>query len=809
LNFIRDDNNKSSFLSWLAVLIFCYVFIHSPVAGQTKTISGQVIDGNSKERLPYANVMIKGTKIGTQTNVEGFFLLHNVPDSLCFLQVTYMGYFQVEVPIDQDSKNTEMLIKMRQTSINVEGVTVSAAQSNFIKTESTPSLTTVSPTQIATLPSVGQVDIFRSIQLLPGISATNDGSSGLYVRGGTPDQNLVLFDGMTVYHVDHFFGFFSAFNPDAIKDVQVYKGAFPAKYGGRLSSVIDMVGKTGNPEEIHGVAGLSLLSGNATLEGPLLGGSFLVSARRSYSDIIASGTYNTIYKLLTGSDAPQASNGPQNAGRFGNAVSQQETPTSAFLDLNAKYSYTIASKYILSASYYKSSDDYDLSQQSSTQNVPGFGSGIRVPSSSNNTQQENSGASVKLFAQWSDDFYSNVILAYNGYTSTFTSNMGSQASNATQFSTDENNKIDDMNFSEDNVWKLTSAHELGFGFQVSQTKVKYSLSGLNSSSDTQNILGLNQQGWLGAAYIQDKWILSERFTVTGGLRYNYFTETNSWYLEPRLSSRYELTENISLKAAFGIHHQFVNQILNEDVTQASRDFWILAGNSLLPSKAIHTVAGVEWENESYVFDVEGFYKGLSNLVEFTQRYRRDPLDLYTFLSGDGRVKGVECLLQKKSGFWTGWISYTLSKAEKRYAELNDGQYFPAENDQTHELKIVGNVDLGNDWNVSATFIYATGKPYTAPISQYSLVLLDSTVYNYTHISGKNSYRLPDYHRLDISVSKKFRLESSSLNVGVSLFNVYNHTNISYYEYDLNSQPIIVTKVTGLGFLPSVFVQYEF
>jgi ferric enterobactin receptor len=806
---MSDNNNKSSFLSWLVALLYCCLFIHCLVFAQTKTISGQVIDGNSKERLPYANVMIKGRKIGTQTNLEGFFLLRNVPDTLCSLQVTYMGYFPIEIPIDQQTKITGMLVKMRQTSINVEGVTVTAAQSNLIKTEATPSLTTLSPTQISTLPSVGQVDIFRSIQLLPGIAATNDGSSGLYVRGGTPDQNLILFDGMTVYHVDHFFGFFSAFNPDAIKDVQVYKGAFPAKYGGRLSSVIDMVGKTGNPEEIHGVAGLSLLSGNATLEGPLLGGSFLVSVRRSYNDIIASGTYNTIYKLLTGSDAPKASNEPQMGGRFGNSVSQQETPTSAFLDLNAKYSYTIASKYILSASYYKSTDDYDLSRQSSTQNVPGFGTGIQTPSRSNNTQQGNSGASVKLFAQWDDDFFSNIILAYNGYTSKYTSSMGSQGSNATQFSTDEDNHIDDMNFSADNVWRLTSAHELGFGFQVSQTKVKYSLSGLNSSSDTQNIIGLNQQGWLGAAYIQDKWILSERFTMTGGLRCNYFSQTNSWYVEPRLSSSYELTENISLKAAFGIHHQFVNRILNENVTEASRDFWILADNSLAPSKAIHTVAGVAWENEAFVFNIEGFYKDMSNLVEFTQRFRREALDLYTFLSGDGRVKGVECLLQKKSGFWNGWISYTLSKAEKRYTELNDGQYFPAENDQTHELKIVGNVDLGSDWNVSATFIYATGKPYTAPISQYSLVLLNSTINNYTHISGKNSYRLPDYHRLDLSVSKKFRLESSSLNVGVSLFNVYNHTNISYYEYDLNSQPIIITKVTGLGFLPSVFIQYEF
>ncbi len=788
-----------------------YFVLFFTAHGQLKTISGQVIDWNSKERLPYANILVKGTKNGTQTNLEGFFLLHNIPDTTCILQVTYMGYVPMEIKIDDKSNSSGMLIKMKLTSIDVEGVTVSASQSNFIQTEATPSLTTVSPAQIATLPNVGQVDIFRSIQLLPGIAATNDGSSGLYVRGGTPDQNLVLFDGMTVYHVDHFFGFFSAFNPDAIKDVQVYKGAFPARYGGRLSSVIDMVGKTGNPDEVHGVAGLSLLSGNATLEGPLFGGSFLMAVRRSYNDIISSGVYNTIYKLLTGSDAPQSSSGagPQMGGRMGNAMSQQETPTSAFLDLNAKYSYTIASKYILSASYYKSSDDYDLSRQSSTQDVPGFGGGIRVPSRSNNTQQGNSGASIKLFAQWGDDVFSNIILAYNGYTSAFASGMGSQASNAPQFSTDEDNHIDDMSFAVDNVWKLSPVHEMGFGVQLSQTSVTYSLSGLNPSRSTENILDFNQQGSMASMYLQDKWLLSERFTLTGGLRCNYFSRSEAWYFEPRLSSRYELTEHISLKAAFGIHHQYVNRIVNENVTEASRDFWILADQPLAPSKAVHTVAGIAWENDTYVFDVEGFYKDMSNLVEFTQRFRREALDLYTFLSGDGRVKGVEFLLQKKSGFWNGWISYTLNKAEKRYAEFNDGQYFPAENDQTHELKIVGNIDLGSDWNAAATFIYATGKPYTAPISQYSLVLLDSSVYSYTHVSGKNTNRLPDYHRLDLSVSKKFRLESTALNVGLSLFNVYNRANISYYEYDLNSQPIIVTKVTGLGFLPSVYVQYEF
>jgi ferric enterobactin receptor len=795
---------------YLRFLFVCGLILgHATLYTQTRTVSGRVVDANTGERLPYATVIIEGTKTGTQSNVEGFFLLQNVPDTSLTLQVTYMGYAPAEVTVRPATSTTNIIVRLTQTSIYVEGVTVSAAQTQFIKTEAVPSLTTLSPEQIITLPNVGQVDVMRSLQLLPGISATDDGSSGLYVRGGTPDQNLILFDGMTVYHVDHFFGFFSAFNPDAIKDIQIYKGAFPARFGGRLSSVIDMVGKSGNTQEIHGTAGLSLLSGNAAVDGPLLGGSFLVSVRRSYSDILASSTYNTLYKFLTGSDAPQATSGPQGFSGFGNAVTEQQTPNSAFLDLNGKLSFNITSRYLLSTSVYGSSDNYDLSRQSSTQNVPGFGSQFTVPSNDNNTQQGNRGVSIKLFAQWRDNFYSNVILAYDGYTSTYTSGLGSRNGSSQQFATNEDNHIDDGTLSLDNVWKTSSSHDLGFGLQLSQTQLGYTLSGSNQGNASRNILELDQHSLQNAAYVQDTWKQSDRLTLTGGLRVNYFSVTHSWALEPRFSSRYQLTESVSLKAAFGIHHQYVNRIVNEDVTQGSRDFWILADDSLPPSKAIHYVVGATWENQNYVVDVEGYYKSLSNLVEFTQRFRRQALDLYTFLTGDGRVRGIDILLQKKTGILNGWISYTLGKAASRYPEYNNGQYFPSDDDQTNELKVVANVNIGRGWNASATFIYATGKPYTAPVSQYSLVLLDSSTFSYTHVSQKNAYRLPAYQRTDISVSKKIRLQSSSLDVGLSLFNLFNHTNISYYQYDLSSQPIIITEVTGLGFLPSVFVQYKF
>jgi len=794
------------------LLILCWTLSLAHLHAQTKAITGQVIDADSKEKLPYANVMIKGTRIGTQANLDGFFLLHNAPDTTFVLHVTYLGYVPVEIVVNPQQKSSGILAALKQTAILMSEVTVSAVQSNFIKTETTPSKTTVSPTQIANLPSVGQVDIFRSIQLLPGISATNDGSSGLFVRGGTPDQNLVVFDGMTVYHVDHFFGFFSAFNPDAIKDVQLYKGAFPARFGGRLSCVVDMVGRTGNMDKLHGTMGLSLLSANASLEFPLLDGTLFFSGRRSFNDLIESDTYNTLYKLMTGSDVPGTTSGLRGMGGmggFGGGVSMQETPTSAFYDINTKLTYSPTSRSTLTFSYYGSGDEYDLAREVSTQNISGFGGQFRIPSRTSNTKQGNMGASTKLFAQWRDDLYSDIVLAYAGYSSTYSSNMGSRTGNTPRFSTDEDNRIDDLSFQINNGWKLSSEHEFEFGLQLSQTRVKYALSGANPTGGSTNLLDLDQQGWLNAGYLQEKWNVTPRLTLTGGLRFNNYTPTRSWYIEPRFSTRLELTDNLSLKGAIGIHHQFVNRILNENMTEGSRDFWILADQSLAPSKAIHYVAGASWENAEYLVDIEGFYKDQSNLVEFTQRYRRQALDLYTFLSGNGTVQGAEFLLQKKFGMLNGWISYTLSKSEKRFPEINYGEYFPSENDQNHELKLVGILSPGSGWNISSTFIFATGKPYTAPISQYSLTMLDNTTYSYTHVSEKNAYRLPDYHRLDFSVSKKFRVGKNSLNAGLSIFNVYNRANISYYEYNLESQPIIVTAVTGLGFLPTIFLQYEF
>ncbi len=809
------------------IVVFAFLaYIESnnnSLPAQTKTLEGLVKDSQNGERLPNATVIIKGTRVATKTNTEGFFVFPGVSDSLVTLQVSYVGYASQEITVDTRKQTGSIVVKMMPRDITMEAVTVTAEQQNFLKTEKEVSLTKLSPKQLIVLPNVGQVDIFRSLQLLPGISATNDASSSLYVRGGTPDQNLVLFDGMTVYHVDHFFGFFSAFNPDAVKDVEIYKGGFPALYGGRLSSVVDIKGMTGDPNNYHFGLGVNLLSANAVLEVPLFKkGSLFFAVRRSYADILGSDSYASILKLLTGTDIresttrginPAGGNAP--AGfQSPSATLSQETPLSYFSDINAKITFNVTSTDIVSASLYSSGDDLDKSQSSRDQSVAGFSSSIRLPQTTDETAQGNLGVSAKWFRQWDKEFYSNVLFAYAQYSSDYTfglegSNLGGNSTNQNRFTTDEDNKVKDLTVRIDNQWYLGKDHELLFGTQISKTDVSYNMNSATAFVDSQSmLLSISASATQSAFYVQDKWKVLPLLDVTYGVRATHYSLNGKVYIEPRLSLRYSLTEGLSLKGAYGQYHQFVNRIINENLSEGSRDFWVLADSKLPPSKANHYILGATLEDENYTLDVEAYYKTLDALVEFSQRYRRASDDRYAFFSGTGTSKGVDILLQKKQGALTGWISYTLGRAEKTLPELNYGRSFPAEQDQTHELKVVGNLALGADWNVSSTFIFGSGKPYTAPVSQYYIQLLNGTEYSYTHVSEKNAYRLPSYQRWDLSVSKQFGDESFRWIAGITLFNVLNRKNISYYKYDLTSQPPNVTEVVGLGFTPTIFLQVD-
>jgi len=339
---------------------------------RTGNIRGFVHDAESGEALPFANVLIKGTTIGAMTATNGYFVIVNAPTRVCSLQVTYIGYADWETVVDNRLRDHELLqVRMKPKVLEFEGVTVTAYREEILQTNEEVSQVVLVPSQLTTLPNIGEVDIFRSLQLLPGISGANDGSSGLFIRGGTPDQNLVLFDGMTIYHVDHFFGFFSAFNADAVKNVQVWKGGFPAKYGGRLSSVVNLTGKTGDRNRMQFGLGANLLSAHTSFEYPLSDRiTFLVTARRSYADFIGSSLYNRIYDTLTGADSGGSTGGPVQGGRGGrqggsggqDIFSGEFRPDFYFYDLNSKLTWHPGERDILGVSFYNGADHLDKSQ---------------------------------------------------------------------------------------------------------------------------------------------------------------------------------------------------------------------------------------------------------------------------------------------------------------------------------------------------------------------------------------------------------------------------------------------------------------
>ncbi|MCI0515902.1 TonB-dependent receptor [candidate division KSB1 bacterium] len=826
--FQRQALNRSILMG--SILLFNLLALEIVLAQPVQTkkdLKGFVKDAKSGEALPFANILLKGTNRGTTTNRDGYFVVVNAPVGQCTLIVRYIGYNAQEVVVTNKSAGIPSLkIELKPTVLEVEGVTV-IAQAAMLEAANQVSQFTFSPRQLSSLPSIGEIDIFRTMQLLPGISGVGDGSSGLYVRGGTPDQNLVIFDGMTIYHVDHFFGFFSAFNTDAVKDIQVFKGGFPAEYGGRISSVVNLTGKTGDQNQLRFGYGINLLSAHGYFESPISDwGTFILTGRRSYTDFIRSPLYDNIYGLLTGEENGGATGGPVRFGDGppGRGFGQQQAefkPSFYFYDLNSKLTLNPTSRDIFTFSFYSGKDDLDKSQDfSDSGNLRFRGTDIDVSLKTTDfTRWGNLGFSGKWSRQLSNRFHVDLLSAYSRYFSEYdrSSNVTGMAPPASgggentrrSFSnaSKEDNIVTDLTNKLDFNWLISSAHALNFGYNFTQFNNDYNAI----RDDSIKIFSRNGEARLHAFYLQDLWKYKS-LAITAGVRGSLYNQTNAFYYEPRASFSYSLTRKIQVKGAWGQYFQFVNQIANEDVTQGARDFWLLADEDFSPSFAEHQILGLSYENDNYLFSVEGYHKNLKDLIEFSRRYvMRGPgratgiAPVENFFIGNGTAKGLEFLLQKKRGAITGWIGYTLGKVDYTFPAINKGMVFPADHDRRHEVNVVAKYNLGV-YSFAATWVYASGSPYTAPESQYFIPLLDGEVNSYIHVSDKNANRLPDYQRLDLSASRKFESDNWATEIGVSLFNTYNHKNVWYREYNLDTTPITITDVVMLGFTPTVYIQ---
>lgn len=766
------------------------------------TLTGIVKDVKTGEPLPFVSIIIRGTSKGVISNVDGYFTLLNVSSDTVGLEVSYIGYKTKTYFLSPKTPLSNLLIELESQSEVLDEFTVSADRQELLRANEKISMLKLSPAKIAALPSIGEKDIMRAFQLMPGVSAANENSSGLYVRGGTPDQTLVLYDGFNVYHVEHLFGFFSAFNPNAVKDVQLYKGGFESKFGGRIGSVAEITGKEGNSKQFNAGIDAGLLAANAFVEVPI-GDKFtsLFAVRRSYQTSL----YQKIFDKYSGTSTttqPTQGGGP-GGGRFNFAT---VTPKSYFYDLNGRMTYKPTKNDVLSLSLYNGTDDMDNSRDNSL-NFGGGGGGRNFNFSvKDQTNWGNLGGSLKWSRKFSDVFYMNTLVSYSNYYSNRdrTSDVSvpdtSGVSRTIKTGTLEDNNLKDYSAKVDFEWKANSKNKVEFGLGATQNDIKYTYA----QNDTTTIIDRHTNGTTATAYLQDN-IKFGKLSLLPGLRMSYFTPTAKTYIEPRFSATYDVTPQYKLKMAYGKYNQFVKRVIREDILQGSRDFWVLADNARLPvSTATHYIVGAAYENKNWLFDVEAYRKDLTGLSEYSLRIRPAPRSVSyeeKFAAGSGYAQGIDFLLQKKYGKLTGWVSYSL--AEVKYDFADYGKAFYANQDVRNELKLVGIYKLGN-WDFSATWIYASGRPYTAPTGGYKLTLLDGSTRDYITVTDKNGLRLPDYHRLDIAATYNWKNKGGALrSISASIFNLYNRTNTWYKEFQIESSQIVETSVNYLGLTPNI------
>jgi ferric enterobactin receptor len=765
---------------------------------------GQVVDQMNGESLPGAVVRIENTNLRATTNADGFFTMNNIPADTCVISASYVGYLTDRRALSSIDPNKILTLGLTITRNNLEEITIKGSKNDGIMStdKRKVSVLQISPAKLAELPNLGEKDILRSFQLMPGVSASNESSSGAYVRGGTPDQNLVLFDGFTVYQVDHLYGFFSAFNSNAIKDVQLFKGGFSAKYGGRLSSVTELTGKEGTKKEWNLGGDLSLLSANIYFETPVKkNGSFLFAARKSYQGPL----YNKIFSQFNKTSTVTA--GPGGRG-FGGAQAST-TPTSYFYDLNAKYTLNLSQKDLLSWSIYQGDDDLDNSR---TINIPSFlnsSSSSISPKTTDKTSYGNLGSSMKWSRRWNSDLYSNTLASYSTYHSnrdrTNTIGITNEDGTESEFTsgTIERNNLKDWSFKSDWEYQINNKIKLLFGANATAQNVTYKYS----QNDTSVLIDQYRKAKTALAYAEGEFNPGEKLQFKAGLRETYYSETGKTYFEPRFSGSYTLTDRFTIKAATGKFYQFINRVVREDILSGSRDFWVLAnGNSIPVGSANHYIAGFSYETNKYLFDVEGYYKTLNGLTEYSQRLSGNRMASTLeehFYNGKGYTAGVEFLAQKKAGKYTGWISYTLATARNQFNDYGT-DYYAANQDARNEFKSVNMYKLGN-WTFSATWIFATGKPYTAPIASYTIDNASGASKTFLTISGKNTERMPAYHRLDLAATLDLiKIDNRKTgSISFSLFNVYNRTNVWYKEYTIYNNQVITTNVNYLGFTPNI------
>lgn len=754
---------------------------------QTKyTISGYVREAGSQESLPGVTVANLKTKTGTATNNYGFYSL-TIPADTVELFVTYVGYepFKTKFLL---SKDTTITIDLGVKQLNT--VVITDEQTERVSDNTQMSTVSIPVEQIKAIPALlGEKDVLKVVQLMPGVHAGNEGSSGFYVRGGGADQNLIILDDATVYNAYHLFGFFSIFNGDALKSVELTKGGFPARYGGRLSSVLEMQMKEGNKQEFHGEAGIGLISSRLTLEGPIVKGksSFLVSGRRTYIDAL-------IYPFLP----------PEN--KFGYF----------FHDFNAKVNYDINPNNRLYLSGYFGKDKFYAK----------FNSRLGGNSDKASMDWGNATATLRWNHLWNDQLFSNTSFIFTNYT------LGigyEQHYQNDDFTLKYSSGIRDFSIKHDFDFAPNPDHFIKFGIVSTYHRFNPSAIVIRSSYAPENTFKQRiLEAYESGIYIEDDWSITSRLKVNLGFRLSHFNTQKKNYFrpEPRIAARYMLDENSSLKACFTIMNQYLHLLSNTGIGLPT-DLWVPATANVAPQQSWQAAMGYARDIPKYKLmvtgeayykkssDVLGYKDGASFLLvgNFEEGNEVQWEDNVT--SGTGESYGFEVLVQKKAGKFTGWVGYTLSWTWLQFDSINFGKKYYARYDRRNDISVVGIYKVNDNITISATWVFGTGAAITLPLAEYTLVdhdpangqqVLPQNNWNWfvSDYGEKNSFRMEAYHRMDLGIQFHKQMKRWERTFEVSFYNLYNHKNPFFYYINNNSNGTRNLKQVSLfPIIPSV------
>lgn len=780
-------------------LIFCVMLLGFPVFAleNTVTLNGIVYDKFSGEVLSGASLTLSRDSEAlpartAQTNTFGFYSFGRLQPGAYMLSVRFQRYqpFTARIVIADSSASVRQNVYLtpytaRSKALLVEGQSYSQKEHLISSVELTQQM-------LKTVPATfGEADITKTLQLLPGIKSSSEASSGLYIRGGSPDQNLVLLDGIPVYNPMHLGGIFSTFNSDALSDVRVVKGVFPAEYGGRLSGVVDVSMRDGTREKISGNVNVGLIASRFLLEGPITdNATFMLSARRTYFEL-------PIAAIKAVTTTP-------------------ELPQYYFYDLNAKVSLALSENDKLVASAYTGGDVFLYTSADTTlRGNLGWGNTI---------------ANIRWTHILSPSIFTTVSAYYSSFL--FSSDIDAKVSSSSPFIDVLNlfSQIRDIGTRAEVQYFHSDAHTAKAGIEA----IYHRFLTLTDSFG-QNIVGyvnlLDASRTVSAlefaAYLQDEWSITPSLDATIGLRTTYFEQGNRVRVEPRVALSWEASDHLAVKGAFGVTNQFLHLVSRNDVTILPTDAWFPSTALIKPAQSLQYEFGAEtylWEKEVFL-SVQGYYKSLQHLYEFRDDARFTLLTpAETLLTeGKGEAYGAEIFLHKRMGALKGWIGYTLAWTWRTFPELNGGRPFAPRYDRRHDVSLVASYTLSDAWEIGATWTYGTGQAFTLPAAQYSFSLNTSqgsyfVAYPQIQYTERNGGRLPPFHKLDVSITHRFRWWNLPFQASLSVYNVYNRYNA--FSWSVDYQQIYVKlynpawtsniqQVSLLGIVPTLSLSVQF